>query len=66
MPIYLINRIIGSAKENQGSLVGRNNEVIRTSQAIRLSGYIVNTNQGDLVGYFIDGHKFGAFDSNFG
>lgn len=61
---HLINRIVGWVKENQKNLVGRSNEVLRSSNSKYLVGYAVNTNQKNLVGYFIDGAKYGAFDSS--
>lgn len=62
---YTIDKLIGWAGEGQGFLIGRSNEEIPSSQTKKLIGYIINANQGCLIGYALDGYKLGAFDKSF-
>lgn len=64
---YQTDELIGYVLENQENLVGRNNEVIRTSQPKQLIGLVIGKGQENLIGKVVSlGNKLGAFDVAFG
>jgi hypothetical protein len=64
---YITDSLVGYILENQEYLIGRNNEVIRSSQPIKLIGSVIGKGQENLIGRVVTlGNKLGAFDVSFG